>query len=128
MKKVLIVDNDPGALDVIQEILNYEGYESMGILDTENIFVPVNEYKPDIILIDYILNGINGGELCHQIKSNPATSSLPVILLSAHSRILNSLGYYGCDAFIAKPFDISELTSSVQHLIGSGPSNYIYSS
>jgi len=128
MKKVLILDNDPDVLDVIQEILSYEGYETKGLTDTDNIFEPLSEYKPDIVLIDYILDGINGGELCHQIKTSSDTASLPVILLSAYPRVLKSLGFYGCDAFIAKPFDMTELTDRVQQLLLlSASSNYTYS-
>jgi CheY-like chemotaxis protein len=117
MKKVLILDNDPDVLDVIQEILTYEGYEIKGLTDTENIFKPLDEYKPDIVLIDYILNGINGGEICHQIKTSPATAGLPVILLSAYPRVLQSLGTYGCDAFIAKPFNLLDLTHQIHQLL-----------
>ncbi len=117
MKKVLILDNDPAVLDAIQEILNYAGYHSKGIIYTDNIFKPVDEFKPDIVLIDYILNDINGGEMCHQIKTNPLTAALPVILLSAYPRVLKSLGYYGCDAFLAKPFNMSDLTDNIRHLL-----------
>lgn len=124
MKKVLIVDNDPDVLDALQDILNYEGYEIKGITHTDDIFSLVAQYNPDIILLDYILNGINGGELCHQIKASPATTKLPVILLSAYPRILKSLDYYGCDAFIAKPFDMSDLTGCVQQLLSTTVTSY----
>jgi DNA-binding response OmpR family regulator len=113
MKRILIVDNDPSILDVMEEILIYEGFEVQSYTDTENIFGCIESCKPDLVLMDYILDGINGGELCAQIKKDPSTSNLPVILMSAYSKVLLSLGNYGCDEFIAKPFDIQELVSKI---------------
>jgi CheY-like chemotaxis protein len=60
---------------------------------------------------------INGGELCAQIKKNPATQPIPVILLSAHSRVLDSLGHYSYDEFIAKPFDVNAFLKTIQKYI-----------
>lgn len=108
MKRILVLDNDPAILDIMEEILGYEGYDVQTYADTENIFNCIDNYHPDLILLDYILNGINGGELCAQIKKNPLTSHLPVIIMSAYSRVLLSLGNYGCDDFIAKPFDLND--------------------
>lgn len=116
MKRILVIDNDPAILDVMQEALTYEGFEVTAVEDTQDINKLVKATAPQLVMIDYLLNGINGGELCHQIKSSPATGSLPVILLSAYPRVLNSLGTYGCDAFIAKPFDLSFMIDQVQAL------------
>jgi CheY-like chemotaxis protein len=116
MKRILVIDNDPAILDVMQEALTYEGFEVTTVEGTQDINKLVKATAPQLVLIDYLLNGINGGELCHQIKTSPATGALPVILLSAYPRVLNSLGTYGCDAFIAKPFDLSLLIDQVQAL------------
>lgn len=116
MKRVLVVDNDPAILDVMEEILEYEGFEVKTYSDTDNIFNCINSFNPDIILIDYILNGINGGELCAQIKKSPETSHLPVIIISAYSKVLLSLGNYGCDDFISKPFELDHLISRISTL------------
>jgi CheY-like chemotaxis protein len=113
MKRILVVDNDPDILNVMEEILEYEGFEVKSYTDTENIFGCIDNYHPDLVLMDYILDGINGGELCAQIKSNPKTSSLPVIIMSAYSKVLLSLGNYGCDEFIAKPFDLTDLVNRI---------------
>ncbi|MCJ8210466.1 response regulator [Mucilaginibacter sp. RS28] len=117
MKKVLVLDNDEAILEAMQDALNYEGYDVRTVTDCDCIFTLINEYQPDILLIDYILNGINGGELCHQVKNEEKTAALPVILMSAYPRIIDSLGNYGCDAFVAKPFDLYELTARMAQLI-----------
>jgi len=113
IKRVLILDNDPDVLDAMQEVLNYSGFEVKAIEETDNIFSVIEDFTPDVVLVDYILNGINGGEICHLIKSNPKTSHLPVIILSAYPRVINSLGFYGCDSFIAKPFELDDLVNQV---------------
>jgi len=113
LKRVLVIDNDPGILDAMQEVLIYEGYEVMVKEDAGDILDMVHQYQPDLLLIDYILNGINGGELCHQVKANGNTCHLPVILMSAYPKVLQSLGHYGFDDFIPKPFDISDLTGRI---------------
>ncbi|UEG52442.1 response regulator [Mucilaginibacter daejeonensis] len=115
-KRILIIDNDEAVLDVLSEILTYEGYQVTGLLETPDILKEINQHEPDILIIDYILDGINGGEMCHQVKFNEATCKLPVVLMSAHSRVIRSLGDYHCDVFISKPFDLKEMTDSISSL------------
>jgi len=61
--------------------------------------------KPDLAMLDFFVTGINGGDLCHELKSNIMTGSLPVILLSGYPRFPESFGSYGSDGFMAKPFN-----------------------
>jgi CheY-like chemotaxis protein len=117
MKKILIIDNDADVLDMIQEVLNYAGYEVVIKEGTDDIVALITEQKPDLVLIDFILNGVNGGEYCHRIKANPQTSSLPVIIMTAYSKVLLSLGDYGCNGYLAKPFDLDELINHVSRLL-----------
>jgi len=113
MKRILILDDDLAILDVMEEILTYEGYSVKTFNTMDNIFTAIDNYKPDLVLIDYILTGINGGELCAQIKKNPITHTLPVIIMTAYSKVLLSLGTYGCDDFVSKPFDLDEFLHKV---------------
>lgn len=117
MKRVLLLDNDESVLDVMQEALNYEGFDVKTIDRTDNIFPEIENYEPDVVILDYILNGINGGEICHQIKENKSTACLPVIMVSAYPRVLQSLGYYGCDDFIPKPFDLNDFVVRIKRLV-----------
>lgn len=116
-KRVLILDNDKDVLDILQEVFTSSGFDVKAIDESVNVFEEVNTYKPDVVLLDYILNGINGGEICHQLKTNKATSNMPVVIVSAHNRVIQSLGNYGSDAFIAKPFDIDDLVQQVNSLL-----------
>ena len=116
MKRVLIVDNDPDVLDIMQEALTYEGLHVTCVDEANNIFQLIEIHRPDLLMIDYLLNGINGGEICHQLKENPETQHLPVIIMSAYPRVMLSLGTYNSDDFIAKPFDLNDMVSRIKKL------------
>jgi DNA-binding response OmpR family regulator len=116
-KKILVVDDDEAVLEMLEAVLDYSGFGVKGCKAADTIFDDIEDYKPDLILIDYILNGINGGEICHQIKTNSKTQNLPVVLISAYPRVLQSLGSYGCDTFIAKPFDITYLVDNINYCL-----------
>lgn len=107
-KRILVIDNDQDILEAVEAALTMENYsvETSPIVD--DIFEMIREKNPDLILIDYLLYGINGGELCHMIKSEPKTSHLPVIIFSGYPKVIQSLGTYECDAFISKPFELDE--------------------
>jgi DNA-binding response OmpR family regulator len=116
-KNILIVDDQNDILDVLKEALEMEGYNVITLPYTEDIIKSAKEHQPDLVMLDFLLAGINGGEHCHFLKVNPLTSHIPVIMMSAYPRVLESLGNYGADEFIAKPFDLHDLTSTVKHLL-----------
>lgn len=118
MPKILVIDNDKAVLDVLNEALSYDDFEVKTSATADDIFRVLDEFQPDLLIIDYILSGINGGEICHQVKSKPKTSKLPVIIISAYPRVLLSLGTYGCDKFVSKPFDLYDLTAQIKTCIG----------
>jgi len=116
MKRVLILDNDPDVLDVMNEALTYEGFDVVCFSETDDAIALVKKHDPDLLIIDYILSGINGGELCRQVKTNKLTADLPVVLVSAYPRVLQSSGDYDCDDFIPKPFDLEDLVERIKKL------------
>jgi DNA-binding response OmpR family regulator len=115
--QILIFEDNQDILDILNEVLSEEGYNVTGLTTVDDAVKTVLHYNPDLIITDYILDGINGGEYCHQIKTNNATSHIPVMILSGYSVLLNSLGNYGADAIVSKPFDIQTLLDKVKHLI-----------
>lgn len=112
-KRVLVLDDDIAVLEAIETALTYEDFEVITIGRTYNIFKSIDEYKPDIILLDFILDGLNGGEICRNIKANPDTKHLPVVIISAYQGNIKSLEAYGCDHFIAKPFSLKDLIDGI---------------
>ncbi|WP_164849845.1 response regulator transcription factor [Mucilaginibacter limnophilus] len=116
-KKVLMLDNDPEILEVMKFALTYEEYEVVTVNKTECMFLVLKDFNPDIILIDYLLDGINGGDVCNLLKSSEQYSHIPIIMLSAYYRVIEMLGNYNCDIFISKPFDLSKLLQTITGLI-----------
>jgi CheY-like chemotaxis protein len=114
-KKILIVDDQSDILDLLKEVFEDEGYLVTALPYTEDIISSITLHQPDLVMLDFLLAGINGGELCHQLKTNSLSAHIPVIMVSGYPRVLESLGSYGADAFIAKPFDLYYLTDTVKH-------------
>ncbi|WP_316789510.1 response regulator [Pedobacter frigoris] len=108
-KSILIIENDEGLVEMLTELFEYEGFIVRSYKEAEDVFELIQDFTPDIVLLDYLLPKINGGELCAQLKKNPLTKHIPVIICSAYPQVLLSLGSYGCNAFISKPFELSEL-------------------
>ena len=121
IKRILIVDDDPGILEVIDLALTYSGFQVRPLLASENIFKMVNNFEPDLIILDYILRGIDGGEVCRQLKNESSTNHIPIIMLSAYSGLDESIDNYGYNAFISKPFDLNDLINKINELIQSLP-------
>jgi len=121
--KILIIDDDPAILDVLIECFTEEGYEVKGITHVDDIYELIDTFQPNAVITDYILNGINGGEFCTQIKM--AYQNLPVVILSAYPKVMLSLGTYNSDLFVAKPFDVFELVKQVNALVSSREPLYL---
>ncbi|TDQ11599.1 response regulator [Pedobacter metabolipauper] len=116
-RNILIIENDTDLLELLEEIFVHEGFQVRCLQETDDILRVLEDFNADLILVDYLLPGINGGELCAQVKRNSQTSHIPVIILSAYSQVLLSLGSYGCNAFVAKPFELKELVKEVNDCI-----------
>jgi len=115
-KKILVVDDDEGIMEVVQIVLEGEGYQVSTNMDGENLHFR-QENVPDLILLDVLLAGIDGRDICRSLKSNPATQHIPVIMLSAHSDASKVADTSGADDFLEKPFDVDVLIDIVaKHL------------
>ncbi|HMG08673.1 MAG TPA: response regulator [Mucilaginibacter sp.] len=113
-KKILVLDDSEDILEMMKDALEIEGYEVQVLNFTDDICKAAISYNADMVILDYILFGINGGELCHILKTTPSTAHIPVIMVSAYPRVLESLGNYGSDAFIAKPFSLSDINDAIK--------------
>ena len=116
-KRILILDDNQDILDIVHETLTYEQFNVMSTADSADVIPLVEEFIPDLVILDYRVSGTNGGELCKQIKSHPKFSETPVIIFSAYINHQDELFKYGCDAIINKPFDLVELVEKVNSLI-----------
>ena len=115
-KRILILDDDKDILDVLEEILIYEDYEVSIVESTDELFNLVRAYQPSLILLDFSLKGMDGGVWCAKLKSDPEFAEIPVVIFTAYSNKGIEKGTYGCDDFIAKPFDLEDLLTRIDIL------------
>lgn len=113
-KKILAVDDNHAILDALNDILSFEGYEVVTLSDGRSIFEAIAESRPDLILLDVMLDDLDGREICHAIKDDRNTNHIPVILISATHNLQDTLKTPGApNDFIAKPFDIEYLLTKI---------------
>lgn len=114
-KKILILDDDPDILDILSFLLTEVGYEVQALSCGDMIFDDIKAFKPDLILMDVMLAGLDGRTICKSIKDNQLTQFLPVILISGTHDLAESLHFPGApNDFIAKPFDIDHLLEIIE--------------
>jgi len=116
LKKVLIIEDDKDTLDIIHFLvddLNIDVVASSQIL----LITDIESMAPDLILMDHWVGSGLGGDFCLQIKSNPATKHIPVIILSAHSNIVQIAQKSCADGYLPKPFDLDEITNVIKQFI-----------
>lgn len=115
MKKVLIIDDDAGIRDSMQLVFSPPDYEVTIFASADPVLENVYEL-PDIFIIDRLLSGVDGLDLCKHLKNQPSTRKIPVIILSASPNILRLAELAGADAGIEKPFRLSKLIETVEKL------------
>ena len=101
---VLVVDDDEDLLILLQLKLESEGFNPLCAPNGGNLMDIITQRHPDLVLLDIHMNGVDGGDLCRQIKSNPDTADIPVVLFSANANIESVSKNCGADGFITKPF------------------------
>lgn len=118
-KRILAVDDNPHILQALQDILEFSGYEVDTLLDGNSVFETIAQNPPDLILLDVMLGGIDGRDICHAIKEDDQTHEIPVILISATHNLQDAMEQEGGrpDDFVAKPFDIDHLLSKIQRFL-----------
>ncbi len=109
MKKILLIDDDPDVRRLMSHMLQKHGYGVDTASCREDALTKLEEDVPSAILLDVLLSGTDGRELCREIKSNEKTKAVPVIMFSAHPGAAINFENYGADGFIAKPVNSAEL-------------------
>ena len=116
---VLIVEDEEALLTLLRYNLERSGYEVATALNGEEALVAIEERRPDMILLDWMLPLVSGIEVCRQIRRRPDTREIPIIMLTARGeegdkvRALNA----GADDYITKPFSPSELTARLNAVL-----------
>jgi two-component system cell cycle response regulator DivK len=116
-KTVLVVEDNELNLKLLNDLLEYHGYTVITTRLGEEALGLARQYKPDVILMDIQLPDISGMEATRRLKADEETGTIPIIAVTAfamsgdEAKILAS----GCDAYIAKPFNVAEFLRLVEH-------------
>ena len=118
-KEILIVDDEPNIVVPIQFLMEQQGYRVMIAERGEDALDLIYQYKPDLVLLDIMLPGIDGYEVCEIVRLNPNFRKVKIIFLTAKGReeeIAKGLAL-GADAYITKPYSNAELVAKVKELL-----------
>ena len=118
MTKILLIDDDPDIRIMMGKMLHKEGYEVETAAGKEEAMAKLAETKPAVILLDVLLSGEDGRQLCREIKANEGTKNIPIIMFSGHPGAAQKFETYGADDFIAKPFNTQALLTKLTQQTG----------
>ncbi len=118
-KKILVVEDDPDQLEVVRFTLKNAGYAIGTATNGIEALKKAQTVSPDLIILDVMMPELDGFAVCETLRSNPATASIPVLMLTGLcSHISRLVGYEsGCTDYVIKPFDGEQLVSKVEKLL-----------
>jgi CheY-like chemotaxis protein len=116
MKRIMIADDDPSILDAVGIMLEFEGYDVQCTLNGTTLLNLTNEF-PDLLLLDIWMSGTDGRDICKQLKQNPETRKMPIVMISASKDIEQSAMDAGADDFLAKPFEMDDLLQKIEKYV-----------
>ena len=120
MKTVLIVDDNIKNLDLFKDFVESWGYETVTAQQGKDAISLAERYLPDIILLDVMLPGMSGYEVCRELKENTKTQHIPVVMITVLNDIADRIHGYkiGADQFLVKPVDYNEQHAILDSLFG----------
>jgi two-component system alkaline phosphatase synthesis response regulator PhoP len=125
--KVLVVDDELDVVEMLKMMLENASYEVVSAFDGEEGIKKAKEEKPDVIILDLMMPGMNGFEACKQMKNDPGLKEIPVLVLTAISQRFSDTKYARdlglgllSDDYIDKPVDPNVLLKRIETLLGEG--------
>jgi DNA-binding response OmpR family regulator len=119
-KKILLVDDSETILEMERMILQQDRYEVVTARDGQEGVTKALELKPDLILMDVIMPGLDGFAAVRRLREHPGTSRVPIVMVTSKAEAKSmETGYEsGCSDYIIKPIDRMELVAKVKNLLG----------
>lgn len=120
MKKVLIVDDEADIIEILQYVLETQGYECITAFDGEEGLKLAREANPDLIILDVMMPKINGYKISRLLKFDAKYKDIPIIMITARSQDEDkAIGEEtGADEYITKPFQVDEVVEKVKSYLG----------
>lgn len=121
-KRVMIVDDEPEVLAMIENILVDEGFELIKVSNATEVGLRAAQLSPDLILLDFLMPEINGFEVSKALRNNELTRSIPIMAVTCLTKEqdIERIFECGADEYLAKPFRVDQLLEKVRELIGRG--------
>lgn len=118
-KRILVVDDDPTALRLIGYSLQQEGYDVITASSGSDGLSQARKLGPDLVVLDIMMPDLDGFEVCRRLRADPATSRLPIVMLTAKGQVSDRVAGFraGADDYVVKPADPSELVARVGALL-----------
>ncbi|GER87560.1 DNA-binding response regulator [Dictyobacter vulcani] len=117
--KVLVVDDEDNIIELIRLGLRYEGFQVEVASDGEQGIALAQRIDPDLVILDVMMPGIDGLEVCRRLRSNPTTRDIPVLMLTAKDEVGDRIRglQTGADDYLTKPFDFYELLERIKAIL-----------
>jgi signal transduction histidine kinase len=117
--KILIVDDAVDTVELLRKRFRSEGYDTAEAYDGEEALQKVEEYHPDLVVLDVMMPKLDGYEVCRRLKTDENTKYIPILMLTAKGEVENKVKglEIGADDYLAKPFDYKELSARVKSLL-----------
>lgn len=121
-QRIMIVDDDPDALLLMEDILTEGGYELIKVSNATEVGLKAAQLTPDLILLDFLMPQLNGFDVCKALRQNELTRSIPIMAVTCLSKEddIERIFECGADEYLPKPFKVDQLQEKVQELIGKG--------
>src|SRR5205085_11527476 len=118
-RRILVVDDDPSVGAALEQILRMEGYRVTRVWNGKAALESIAEEKPDLVLLDVNMPGVSGFDVCARLKTEAATSLLPIVIVTGESEFEARLRAWevGADDFLSKPFQVVEVLARARSLL-----------
>jgi len=114
---ILVLDDDPDICTMIKMVLDYYGHSAMEADNEEKAKDIIHSNHIDLIIMDMLLSGADGTDICRRLKQDMKTSSIPILMFSAHPTAKETCLSAGANDFISKPFEMSEMIGKVDFFL-----------
>src|SRR4030095_3584727 len=114
---ILVLDDDPDICTMIKMVLDYYGYGAIDTDNEENAKKILSSNHVDLVIMDMLLSGADGTDICRRLKQDEETSSIPILMFSAHPTAKETCLAAGADDFISKPFEMNDMMEKINFFL-----------
>ncbi|MDX1761485.1 MAG: response regulator [Christiangramia sp.] len=123
MAKILIVDDDQTIGLMLKDILEFSGHEVIASMEPKLTKQNIDKHDIELILLDKLISGVDGTDVCKSLKEDAAYANIPVIMMSALHNVGDTCKEAGAVDFLAKPFDMDTLLQKIELILEKQPNN-----